>query len=35
VGDIVGPLALARAVGVRDEDLYDPVAHGRRAPASR
>jgi histidinol phosphatase-like PHP family hydrolase len=35
VGDIVGPLALARAVGVRDEDLYDPVAHGRRALASR
>jgi histidinol phosphatase-like PHP family hydrolase len=35
VGDIAAPLALARAVGVRDEDLYDPVAHGRRAPASR
>jgi histidinol phosphatase-like PHP family hydrolase len=35
VGDIVGPLALARAVGVRDEELYDPVAHGRREPASR
>jgi histidinol phosphatase-like PHP family hydrolase len=35
VGDIAAPLALARAVGVRDEDLYDPVTHGRRAPASR
>jgi histidinol phosphatase-like PHP family hydrolase len=35
VGDILAPLALARAVGIRDEDLYDPVAQGRRTPASR
>jgi histidinol phosphatase-like PHP family hydrolase len=35
VGDIAAPLALARAVGIRDDDLYDPVAHGRRAEASR
>jgi histidinol phosphatase-like PHP family hydrolase len=35
VGDIAAPLALARTVGMRDEELYDPVAHGRRAPASR
>jgi histidinol phosphatase-like PHP family hydrolase len=35
VGDIAGPLALARTVGVRDEDLYDPVLHGRRTPVSR
>ncbi|MGQ0713088.1 MAG: hypothetical protein ACT4PJ_05075 [Gemmatimonadaceae bacterium] len=30
VGDIDAPLALARSLGVRDEDLYDPVTHGRR-----
>jgi histidinol phosphatase-like PHP family hydrolase len=35
VGDIAAPLAMARAAGVRDEDLYDPVVHGRRASASR
>jgi histidinol phosphatase-like PHP family hydrolase len=35
VGDIARPLALARALGVRDEDLYDPLVHGRRAHASR
>jgi histidinol phosphatase-like PHP family hydrolase len=35
VGDVAAPLALARAVGVRDEDLYDPVAHGRRVRATR
>ena len=34
VGDIAAPLAMARAVGVRDEDLYDPLVHGRRAPVS-
>ena len=34
VGDIAAPLALARAVGVRDDDLYDPVVHGRHTPAS-
>ncbi len=30
VGDVAWPLALARRLGVRDEDLYDPAAHGRR-----
>jgi histidinol phosphatase-like PHP family hydrolase len=35
VGDNAEPLALARAIGVRDEDVYDPVAHGRRQPRSR
>lgn len=35
VGNIATPLALARAIGVRDEDLYDPLVHGRRMPASR
>ncbi len=30
VADIVHPLALARAAGVRDEDLYDPERHGSR-----
>jgi histidinol phosphatase-like PHP family hydrolase len=35
VGDVAAPLALARTVGIRDEELYDPVVHGRRAPASR
>jgi histidinol phosphatase-like PHP family hydrolase len=30
VADVVWPLALARAVGVRDEDLYDPTRHGSR-----
>jgi len=30
VADIKGPLALARRVGVRDEDLYDPERHGSR-----
>ena len=35
VGDIAAPLAMARAAGVRDEDLYDPLVHGRRAPVSR
>ena len=34
VGDIAAPLAMARALGVRDEDLYDPIVHGRRTPAS-
>ena len=35
VGDIAAPLATARAAGVRDEDLYDPIVHGRRTHASR
>jgi histidinol phosphatase-like PHP family hydrolase len=30
VADITWPLALARSIGVRDEDLYDPSAHGSR-----
>ena len=30
VADVVRPLALARHVGVRDEDLYDPDRHGSR-----
>jgi histidinol phosphatase-like PHP family hydrolase len=30
VANIEWPLAMARSVGVRDEDLYDPVAHGSR-----
>jgi histidinol phosphatase-like PHP family hydrolase len=35
VGNIVAPLALARSLGVRDEDLYDPLVHGRRTLPSR
>lgn len=38
VADVAWPLAVARAAGARDEDLYDPAAHGRRgattAPAA-
>ena len=30
VGDLAFPLALARAAGVADADLYDPSAHGSR-----
>jgi histidinol phosphatase-like PHP family hydrolase len=30
VGDVAWPLAVARACGARDADLYDPLAHGRR-----
>ena len=30
VADVAHPLALARALGVRDEDLYDPTRHGSR-----
>lgn len=33
VADIAHPLALARSVGVRDEDLYDPTHHGSRTGA--
>lgn len=33
VGNIAQPLALARAVGVNDEDLYDPTRHGSRTGA--
>jgi histidinol phosphatase-like PHP family hydrolase len=35
VGDIAVPLALTRALGVRDTDLYDPLVHGRRRSAPR
>jgi histidinol phosphatase-like PHP family hydrolase len=31
VGNIEFPLSLARAIGVRDDELYDPGVHGRRA----
>lgn len=30
VGDLAFPLAMAREVGVRDGDLYDPFVHGTR-----
>jgi histidinol phosphatase-like PHP family hydrolase len=30
VGDVAFPLALARQVGVRDEELYDPAVHGAK-----
>ncbi len=30
VADVRKPLALARLIGVRDEDLYDPERHGSR-----
>jgi hypothetical protein len=30
VADVSWPLALTRAIGVRDEDLYDPTVHGSR-----
>ena len=30
VGDVSRPLALARALGVADADLYDPVRHGSK-----
>lgn len=33
VGDVAHPLALARSVGVRDEELYDPTRHGSRTGA--
>ena len=33
VGDLAWPLSVARALGVRDEDLYDPAVHGRRRAA--
>jgi histidinol phosphatase-like PHP family hydrolase len=35
VGDVARPLALARSLGVRDEDLYDPRRHGSRTQTSR
>ena len=33
VANVVAPLALARRVGVSDEDLYDPARHGSRTGA--
>lgn len=30
IADLKYPLALARSIGVRDEDLYDPLRHGSR-----
>jgi hypothetical protein len=30
VADVTWPLALTRSIGVRDQDLYDPCAHGSR-----
>jgi histidinol phosphatase-like PHP family hydrolase len=30
VADVAWPLALARSIGVPDQDLYDPAAHGSR-----
>jgi len=35
VADIARPLATARALGVRDEDLYDPRRHGSRTQGAR
>lgn len=35
VARIAGPLALARHLGVRDEQVYDPTVHGSRAPGRR
>jgi histidinol phosphatase-like PHP family hydrolase len=33
VGDLAFPLELARRVGVKDEELYDPAVHGSRTAA--
>ncbi|MEO6528329.1 MAG: hypothetical protein ABIP93_17040 [Gemmatimonadaceae bacterium] len=33
VADVAHPLALTRALGVRDEELYDPTRHGSRTGA--
>ena len=30
VGDLAWPLALARRLGARDDELYDPLVHGKR-----
>ncbi len=32
IADVAWPLAVARALGVPDEALYDPAVHGRREP---
>ncbi len=34
VADVAWPLALARSLGVREEDLYDPRRHGSRTGGS-
>jgi histidinol phosphatase-like PHP family hydrolase len=33
VADVAHPLALARSIGLRDEELYDPTRHGSRTGA--
>jgi histidinol phosphatase-like PHP family hydrolase len=33
VADVAHPLALARSIGVRDDELYDPTRHGSRTGA--
>ena len=33
VADVAHPLALARSLGVRDEEIYDPTRHGSRTGA--
>jgi histidinol phosphatase-like PHP family hydrolase len=35
VGDVAWPLAVARYVGARDAELYDPAVHGSRAAGTR
>lgn len=35
VARVAGPLALAMHYGVKESDLYDPSAHGSRAPGRR
>jgi histidinol phosphatase-like PHP family hydrolase len=35
VGDVAWPLAVARYVGARDGDLYDPAVHGSRVTRTR
>jgi histidinol phosphatase-like PHP family hydrolase len=35
VANLAWPLALARRLGVKDEDLYDPSVHGSRTQAGR
>ncbi|MGH7618394.1 MAG: hypothetical protein ACREPM_14315 [Gemmatimonadaceae bacterium] len=35
VCDVSRPLAMARGLGVRDEDLYDPTRHGSKTGAER
>jgi histidinol phosphatase-like PHP family hydrolase len=35
VGNLAIPLATARALGVNDADLYDPLVHGSRVPSEQ